>query len=196
MSKVYPLLPRLTVNRQFIREFLSADAPCLALGMVEERKQQCGYWALRPDEGIPPGISNAGFRFGHALLGTAAFEIALFTFEFYGFKAYNAVINPNNPLVRAVLSRMIASGDYYFLAINPDGDVRAFRSEIGQENLAGLKTNLPRMLRSTTSDPSIGKLSPHSRKTQTHQACCWTGSAGIASNILDLTADRLDLNPA
>ena len=43
MGKVYPLLPRLTVNRQFMGAFLSADAPCFALGMVEERKRRCGF---------------------------------------------------------------------------------------------------------------------------------------------------------
>jgi hypothetical protein len=153
MSNVSPLLPTLTVHRQFISDFLSADAPCLALGVVEERKRQCRFLALRPDQVIPPEVSNAGFRFGHALLGTSAFEVALFTFEFYGFQAHNAIVNPNNPLVRAVLKMMAASGDYFFFAVNPNASVTAFRSEIGQENLAGLRTNLPRMLRSTTTSP-------------------------------------------
>jgi hypothetical protein len=30
------LLPTLTVNSSFMREFVSADAPCFALGMVEQ----------------------------------------------------------------------------------------------------------------------------------------------------------------
>ena len=38
-----------------MREFIAADAPCFALGMVEERKRQCGFVALRPDKVIPPG---------------------------------------------------------------------------------------------------------------------------------------------
>lgn len=190
------MLPRLTVNRQFMREFLSADAPCLALGVVEERKRQCGYWALRPDEGIPPEISNAGFRFGHALLGTSAFEVALFAFEFYGFQAYNAIVNPNNPLVRVVLNMMIASGDYYFFAVNPNGDVRAFRSEIGQENLVGLKTNLPRMLRSTTSDTQYRKAVAAFQKNPDPPGVLLDWVCRENVEYLDLTADRLDLNPA
>jgi hypothetical protein len=39
MSNISPLLPRLTVNSRFIDEFLAAEAPCCALGLVEERKQ-------------------------------------------------------------------------------------------------------------------------------------------------------------
>ena len=37
MSKVYSLLPKLTVNEQFINEFISAQAPCFALGLVADR---------------------------------------------------------------------------------------------------------------------------------------------------------------
>ena len=75
MSNVYPFLPKLTMNGQFIRDFIAAESPCFALGLVEERKQQCGFLALRPDEVIPPEISAVGFNFGHALLGTAEFEV-------------------------------------------------------------------------------------------------------------------------
>ena len=52
MSNVYPFLPKLTVNGQFIRDFIAAESPCFALGLVEERKQQCGFLALRADEVI------------------------------------------------------------------------------------------------------------------------------------------------
>ena len=48
MSNIYHLLPRLIVNSRFIDEFISAQAPCFALGLVEERKQTCGFLALRP----------------------------------------------------------------------------------------------------------------------------------------------------
>ena len=32
MTNVPPLLPALTVNRSFIREFIAEDTPCFALG--------------------------------------------------------------------------------------------------------------------------------------------------------------------
>jgi hypothetical protein len=60
--QVPPGLPRLTVNRPFMRAFLAAAPPCFALGLVEERQHQCGLLALRPGESIPPAIANAGFR--------------------------------------------------------------------------------------------------------------------------------------
>lgn len=149
MSKVCPFRPRLTVNRQFMSDFLAAQPPCFALGLVEERDQQTGFLALRPERDIPSRITKAGIRFGHSLLGTAAFEVVHFAFEFYGFATYNVLVNPSNPLVRTVLTTMVENGDYFFFAVS-QGAATAFRSEIGQENLAGLTMNLPRIRTSTT----------------------------------------------
>ena len=85
MSNIHPLLPRLTVNWSFMSAFLAAPPPCFALGLVEERQRPCGFLAMRPDETIPPDSTEAGFRFGHSLVGTARYEVAHFGFEFYGF---------------------------------------------------------------------------------------------------------------
>ena len=145
MSNVYPLLPKLTVNRQFIDDFLAAQAPCFALGLVEERKQQCGFLALRPGEVIPSEINDVGFNFGHSLRGNVSAPVIHFAFEFYGFGTYNTLVNPNNPIVQTVLRTMVESGDYFFFAIGPDQHVTAFRSEIGQQDLVGLKTNLQKI---------------------------------------------------
>src|ERR1035437_7757085 len=81
MSNVHPLLPRLIVNGTFINDFLAAAAPCFALGVVEERKQQYGFLAIRPDVPIPDHATQAGFRLGHSLIGTSEYEVVLFTFE-------------------------------------------------------------------------------------------------------------------
>src|SRR5450631_1522685 len=88
-------------------EFLAPDAPCFALGMVEERKRRCGFLALRPEEAIPLDVSGAGFSFGHCLFGNATFEVIQFSFHFYGFKTYNVLVNSNNPIVQTVLTTMI-----------------------------------------------------------------------------------------
>jgi hypothetical protein len=195
MSEVYPFRPRLTVNRQFLSDFLAAEAPCFALGLVEERDQQTGFLALRPERDIPSRITNAGMRFGHSLLGTAAFEVVHFAFEFYGFATYNVLVNPNNPLVRTVLTTMVESGDYFFFAVSP-GAATAFRSEIGQENLAGLKSNLPRIRTSTTTESqyqhavSAFARNPEPPGVLLHWVCRDNPA------YLDLTADRLDLTPA
>ncbi|MGA8053757.1 MAG: hypothetical protein WCA12_07835 [Burkholderiales bacterium] len=69
-TNVFPLLPKLALNRQFVQDFVAQDAPCFALGMVEERKQLFAGLALRLDVPIPPDISARGFNLGHSLLGT------------------------------------------------------------------------------------------------------------------------------
>jgi hypothetical protein len=114
VGKVYPLLPKLTVNRQFMGEFFAADAPCFALGMVEERKRRCGFLALRPEEAIPPDVTSAGFSLGHCLFGNPAFEVVQFSFHFYGFKMYNVLVNPNNPIAQTVHCRGFRTGGFSF----------------------------------------------------------------------------------
>src|SRR6266481_5553068 len=119
VSNICRFVPKLTVNGQFMRDFMAEESPCFALGLVEERKQPCGFLALRPAAVIPPEISGLGFNFGHALLGTTEFEVIQFVFHFYGFETYNVLVNPNNRLVKKVLMRMVESGDYFFFAISP-----------------------------------------------------------------------------
>ena len=181
MSNVYPFLPKLTMNGQFIRDFIAAESPCFALGLVEERKRQCGFLALRPDEVIPPEISALGFNFGHALLGTAEFEVIQFVFQFYGFETYNVLVNPN---------------DYFFFAVNPNRSVTAFRSEIGQEKLAGLSTNLRQIQRSTTTDTQYQRALARFRRhpDPPGQVLNWVCRDNV--DYLDLTQDRLEMNPA
>lgn len=196
MSNVYPLLPKLATNRQFIDDFVAAKAPCFALGMIEERKQELGLLALRPRNIIPPEVMEPGFDFGHSLLGNDHFEVVHFAFEFYGFRTYNVLLNPNNPLVQAVLETMIESGEYFFLAIMPDQGVTAFRSEIGVENLEGLKDNLARIRSSTTNDVQYQK---SLRLFQKHpfppgQLLTWVCRDNVA--YLDIESDRFEMTPA
>jgi len=194
MSNVYPLLPKLTVHRQFIDDFLAARAPCFALGMIDERKQKLGLLALRPGKIIPPEITAPGFNFGHSLLGNAYYEVVHFAFEFYGFGTYNVLINPNNPLAQAVLESMIDSGEYFFLAIGPNQGVTAFRSEIGKKTLAGITDNLARIKRSATSDAQYQQALSQFQKRPLPpgQLLSWVcrdnvGYLDIASNPLEMT---------
>jgi len=113
MQTMRPALPKLTVNRQFMAAFLAEQAPCLALGLVEEGIGRCALIALRLNQAIPREVSAAGFRFGHALLGTSRWEVVHFAFEFYGFATYNVLINPSDPVARPVLSTMVETGDYF-----------------------------------------------------------------------------------
>lgn len=194
MSDVYRMLPRLSVNRSFIEDFLASETPCFALGMIAEHDRTRGLMAFRFDEPIPRRVADAGFRFGHSLLGNAAFEVVHFAFQFYGFKTYNVLINPNNPLAQTVLAAMVESRDYFFLELS-DGNATTFRSEIGEGNLAGLTTHLPRILSSTTTEAqyqkavaSFGK-NPEPPGTLLHWAC------RDRPDYLDLATDRLELSP-
>ncbi len=189
------MLSTLTVNRSFIREFIDADTPCFALGMVEEQGRQCGLLALRPEEEIPSKVSDGGFNFGHALFGSAAFEVIHFVFEFCGFQTYNVLINSNNPLVQAVLNRMITDGDYFFFALEASGRVTTFRAEIGQETFSQVKANLARIEQSTTTEAQYHRAlssfaeNPEPEGILLHWVC--------RDNLdyLDLTTDRLELTP-
>jgi hypothetical protein len=195
MSNVYPLLPKLAIHRQFIDDFIAEETPCFALGMIEERKQKLGLMALRPGQAIPPEITEPGFNFGHSLLGNAHFEVVHFAFEFYGFCTYNVLINPNNPLVQTVLNTMIDSGEYFVLVMGANKGVTAFRSQIGQQDLAGLTDNLVRIKNSTTSESQYQQALNQFQKNPYPPGQLLTWACRDNAGYLDITADRLEMTP-
>jgi hypothetical protein len=134
-----------------MQAFLAADAPCLALN-AEEQQRLCGMLALRLDEAIPAAIADRGFEFGHALFGTTTFAVLQLVFAFPGFQTYNVLINPNTLVVQAVLRTMLDDGDYFFFALQPEGQVTAFRAAIGSDSLAVLRANWARLQTSLTTD--------------------------------------------
>jgi len=196
MNPEHPGRSTLTVNGSFIRDFLAAESPCFALGLVEEQRRLGGFLALRPPKAIPPAITDAGFRFGHCLLGTADYMVVQFVFAFYGFETYNVLVNPNNLLVRTVLTTMVQSADYFFFALDAHGSVTAFRSEIGHEDLAGLKTNLPRIHQAQTTEAqyrhAVMLFEQHPQPAGA--LLPWVCRENAA--YLDLTTERLDMTPA
>ena len=196
LSEVYPLLTRLSVNRQFMSDFLSAATPCFAIGMLEERKRACGFFVLRPNEVIPPEISDAGFLFGHGLIGNTDFEVVHFAFHFYGFKTYDVLVNPNNPLVRTVLTTMVESEDYLFFALDSQGGATIFRSECGQADLAGLQNHLPRIQRSVTTDAQYEQAVSFFQKNPGPPDVLLDWVCRDRLEYLDVTADCLELTPS
>lgn len=191
------VLPKLIVHQHFMAEFVSAPPPCFGLGLVEEEGSSTptGFLALRPAQIIPADISDAGFCFGHSIMGTADYEVIHFAFRFYGYETYSILINPNNPIVRTVLTTMVQRGDYFFFAINADGTATAFRSEMGEENLAGLKTNLPRIQRATTTELQYrAAVAQFKQKPDPPSIVIdWICRENVA--YLDLTTQRLELTP-
>jgi hypothetical protein len=91
------------------------------------------------------------------------------------------LVNPNNRLVKKVLMRMVESGDYFFFAISPNQSVTAFRSEIGQKNLAGLSTNLRQIQGSTRRMPNTKERWRNFGDVLIPPVKCSIGSAAITS---------------
>jgi hypothetical protein len=162
-----------------------------------------GWWkkAIGAADSWPCGLTRSfhgkyqtGFRFGHGMLGNDNFEVLHFVFQFYGFETYNALINPNNPLARSVLTAMVESGDYFFFALGPNESATAFRSEIEQGNLMMLKKNLARIQGSTTTEAQYNTAIAFFTKTPEppgpllHWVC-------RDAEYLNPAEDRLELTP-
>ena len=147
MAPQQTALPRLTLNRLFIEDLMAAQPPCFAMGYVEIQGSVTGFIAVRPKNPIPSRSTDQGFRLGHAVLGNATHQVLQFGFEFYGHTTYHALVNPSNPIVQAVIARMLATKDYFFFAINPDQSVIAFRSH--------LERNVSRRMRQSTIRNSV-----------------------------------------
>lgn len=196
MNALRPPLPKLTVNRQFIAVFTAAPAPCVGLGLVEVEDSQCALVALHLDQVLPPEVSAAGFAFGHTLFGNADWEVVHFAFEFYGFATYNVLINPSDPVARLVLSTMVETGDYFFFALTADNRVTAFRSAIAPDNLAGLKANMARIQRSTTSDAHYRQAVSQFKKRPVPPGTLLTWVCREDADYLDLARNPLVLSPA
>ena len=192
---VQHLLPRLTLHRQFAEDLWAAKAPCFALGMVEERQEPMGLLALRPPKAMPKEAMALGFNFGHTLVGNADFEVVQLFFEFYGFATYSVLLNPNNPLVKQVLSHMLASKQYFFLALAPDATVTAFRAEFEADRLAGLREHWPRLQNSRTNDLQYQKAVKAIQKQTQDPDALLTWVCRDHVDCLDPRKDPLELTP-
>lgn len=196
MNPIHHLRPKLIAHRQFMIDLTEADVPCFALGVVEERGQQVGCLALRPDVAIPPEVSAAGFGFGHALLGADHYEVVQLAFDFYGFRTYNVLLNPSVPLVRHVLALLLDRGDYITFVLDLDRHANAFRADISEDNLAGLRAHFPRLQNSATTDAQYQRaVSSFDANPQPRGAMLnWVCRAN--TDYLDVASDPLDLTPS
>ena len=196
MAEIRPKLPELAVNRPFMSAFLAEEPPCLALGMVEEGDSRCAMVALRLDQALPRQVSAGGFSFGHALFGSDTWEVVHFAFTFYRFATYNVLINPSDPAAQAVLEAMVASGDYFFFALDGDRRATAFRSSIGKDNLAGLKANMHRIRGSATTEAQYRQAVAQFSKRPEPPGTLLSWVCRGKPEYLDLEQDRLVLRPA
>jgi len=190
------LRPKLIVNKQLIQEIIGTETPCFALGLMEENEKECGFLALCPDRNIPGNITEKGFRLGHVLLGNRDIVVCQFIFELYGFETYNVLINPNNAVVQTVLTTMLENKDYFFFVINPDQSVTTFRSEIGEDDLVGIKTNMSQIQKARTTDSQYEKaLASFKRNPEPIGSTLLNWVCRNNIEYLDLTKDRLEMSP-
>ena len=127
------------------------------------------------------------------MLDNADFQVIQFAFNFYGFKTYHALVNPHNPVVRAVLTTLVESGDYYFIQFATDGKASMFRSEGGDESLAGLRTNLPMIMNSMTTEGHCLQAGSLFEKKMEPAGVLLDWVCRDTMEYLDLTRDRLQM---
>ncbi len=196
IGKVTDLLPRLVVNGDFVRAFQSAAAPCFSLGLLEERKHARGFFALRTAQPIPRDLTSLGMRFGHSLLGSSEFVVVHFVFEFYGLGAFNALVKPDDPVVRAVLRTIVETGTYFVMAIDAHGSAQVFGGEMHGQDLAGLKTNLPRILASQATDRQYELALAHYRRRSSPDGWLLDWVCRDDASLLDLRTNPMSLTPS
>ena len=190
------MLPQLILNRRFVEDLVAASAPCFAMGVVDDGSATYPFLALRPVDEIPQDVTHGGFNFGHSVLGTSEYEIVHFAFEFYRYRTFNTLVNPSDPVTKTVLAMMIEKKEYFFFAINPSGAVVAFKSEVGEYQLDGIISNLPRLMNSKTTDEqydaALTKFSDNPRPMgpMLHWVCRKN------EKYLDLSDEIIELNPA
>lgn len=100
-------------------------------------------------------------------------------------------------LVQTILTNMISNGQYFFLALNPDKTVVAFKADIGQEDLAGLQTNFPKIQAATTTDEQYnrGLHYFHQAPDPAGKLLNWVCRDNMDFLDLKLAQNRLDMNP-
>jgi hypothetical protein len=184
------------MNRKFVEALLAERTPCFAMGLVAEGQTRYACLALRPTDDIPHDVTRGGFNFGHSIRGTDEFEVVHFGFEFYGYRIFNALINPGNAIARTILEHMVETKAFFFFAIQPSGGVIAFKAGIGEYSMNGIGSNLERILHSTTTDAqydaALAAFSDHPEPVgpMLHWVCrdCEDG--------LDLSVNVIELGPA
>lgn len=134
-------LPVLTVSEPFIVDIMKDQPPCFALGFIDDGTSDTGFIIMRPELKIPNEFSYKGFSFGHSVIGSAENPVLHFAFNFYGYKIFHGLAPSGNPIIHAVIDKMVTKKDYFFMAINPDNSIITFRSQMETDNLVGLKNS-------------------------------------------------------
>ena len=129
-SNVITLLPPLVFNQSFFDSFGEQESPCAALGLVEIRKKETGFIAIKTGQTIN---SANGFELGAQLLGSKDFAMLHLIFSFgQGWGTYDVLLNLNTPAAKKAMSVWEKTGEYFFFVFHDSG-MAAFNNKIGQE---------------------------------------------------------------
>jgi hypothetical protein len=129
-SNVISFLPPLTFNKLFLASFINEEAPCAALGIVETRKQEKGFIALKAEKEL--GDYEQGFDLGTELLGNDRFAVLHLILNFSENNTYDVLLNLGAAATKRVLRAWQETGDYFFFVFK-DGGLTAFHQSIGDE---------------------------------------------------------------
>ena len=189
--------PPFTLSRKFFHDFTEADAPCCGLGLVRSCDAITGFFAMKPECVVPNNVLEVRTGFGHRMLISPDGEpVSQFSFEFRGFERHSVLVNPSSPLVLKAIETMVKEGDFFCFILNPDGRAFAFRRDLGEENVAGMRDSLPLMRSTRTPQSSYEsgvrafQQTPNPREVKPLEWVCREDPA-----YLDLEADTVDFPP-
>ena len=152
-GNILKFLPDLTFNGCFVDSFALGKGPnSLTLGVVEERKKEIGFIAIRPLENIPENVWAQGFNLGQRLIEEGDIQLIHFVLSFYRYHDFHIVLNPNNKIIRHVLNLMRESLAYFFFVFEGNS-MSAFRGSIDHgDNWFDNENNLEKINNATTTD--------------------------------------------
>jgi hypothetical protein len=165
------------------------------LALIEDRERPFGLIALKLAEPVPEATAALGMRFGHSLFGNQKFVVVHFAFEFYGYRTFNAIVKPDNTIVRRGLSAMVETGITHFLTVGDGGSATIFSSDLGDHNLAGLGANLPRILNSSASEADYQLAVAHFERAASPGVGVLNWVCHDNPDYLDLSQNRMDMAP-
>jgi hypothetical protein len=128
----------LIFNDQLVRALQKPSVPCGVLGFLEERGTAAPFMAVRLGAPLEPQPGSRALQFGHTLLGEPGAEVIQFGVTFFEISTYHLLVNPRNPLVQALVSRILVTGSYFVFVIGPELRTIVFRADLDREDLKQL----------------------------------------------------------
>ena len=177
-------------------EFVEAQAPCFTMGFVREQNKDLAFIALRPGVQIPKSSSGQGFSFGSGVFGGSDYPLFHFAFHFYDFATFNALVNPDNPIARKVLARMVETGDCFFFALDSKNSLTAFRSGFASSSQSDLRDNLDQYGAVAIDDQAYDVACRAFQRAPEPPGTFLTWVCNDQPDYLDVGAKPLDLSPS